>query len=138
MVPPLSPGPGPAIRETTRAEALVESLAGAPFVILSQETDLRLAKCGLMLERFRRSQGAYPERLEELSAVGFQVPLDPATEQPFVYQRLSGGYLIYGLGANQRDDHGAPPCSIKNRPRYSFLPPTDLTLTDDLVWSVGQ
>jgi hypothetical protein len=35
------------------------------------------------------------------------VPIDPLSAEPLVYRSDSGGYVIYRVDSNRRDDHGA-------------------------------
>jgi hypothetical protein len=75
----------------------------------SQELLLRLA---VALEAWRLKEPAaedrgYPERLDELVPTMLaELPQDPFTEKPFVYERRGDGYLLYGLGQNGVDDGG--------------------------------
>lgn len=72
----------------------------------------RLAECGargarlvLALQRYERTQGRMPERLDELAPAWIEaVPLDPYDGRPFRYVRERR--LAYAVGPNQRDDGG--------------------------------
>jgi hypothetical protein len=51
--------------------------------------------------------GRYPERLDDLVPTFLdRIPLDPFTDQPFHYERLGDGYLLYSEGQDGRDDRG--------------------------------
>ncbi|HUR46728.1 MAG TPA: hypothetical protein VMZ27_12695 [Candidatus Saccharimonadales bacterium] len=62
------------------------------------------------LERFRLSQGKYPEALPELAPqFASQMPMDVVGGQPYRYRRgAQGGYVLYSLGWNEKDDNGTP------------------------------
>ncbi|MEM6799455.1 MAG: hypothetical protein AAF589_08065 [Planctomycetota bacterium] len=73
-----------------------------------QKTLRQLTITAAALGVYRAEQGAYPESLAELvPGVLDEVPIDLFSEQPFVYQRKpDGGYLLYSVGPNGRDDGG--------------------------------
>jgi hypothetical protein len=59
------------------------------------------------LELYRRERGGYPEALDALAPEYLpDVPLDPFTDDPMVYRRVGGGYVLYALGPNRLDDGG--------------------------------
>ncbi len=60
--------------------------------------------CGL--DRYRMEKGAYPERLSDLA---IPLPADLIGGQPLHYRRTAeGGYMLYSVGWNARDDGGTP------------------------------
>ena len=70
---------------------------------------------GLMLscalEAYRLEHGAYPKSLTELVTGGYlrKLPTDPfTTDKPFIYNPTDGGYLLYSIGPDMKDDGGAP------------------------------
>lgn len=68
---------------------------------------LQQASLACALELHRRRHGAFPERLDELD-VDPQVRRDPVGEGDMIYRREpDGGYLLYSVGWNQKDDGGA-------------------------------
>lgn len=70
--------------------------------------------------------GAYPRSLDELrSKLRWNVREDPLSGRPFVYRREGGGFLLYSIGLNLRDDKGV------RDPRTLGLGDSAL---DDIVW----
>lgn len=70
-----------------------------------RETLLLIA---IQLRRFQQRTGKHPETLDDLAAsTGEPLPLDPWTAQPFRYRRTEKFFLLYSVGANERDDKGA-------------------------------
>jgi hypothetical protein len=69
--------------------------------------ELLLTRVALGLAAFKAERGAYPTALADLSP-GFvpDVPTDPFTGAPFVYARTEGGYRLYSVGPNMKDDGG--------------------------------
>jgi hypothetical protein len=65
-----------------------------------------IVACGL--ERFRLARGAYPQTIEELSPEFVkQLPHDVVNGEPLKYGRTAGGgYLLYSIGWNEKDDGG--------------------------------
>ncbi len=61
----------------------------------------------LALAEYQCEHGGYPESLNSLSPGYLKtLPLDRFTEKPLRYQRQEGGFLLYSLGANGKDDKG--------------------------------
>jgi hypothetical protein len=68
------------------------------------------ARVACALERFRLSRGEYPETLDAL-VPGFAelLPHDVISGQPLKYRRKpDGGFLLYSVGWNGKDDGGNP------------------------------
>jgi hypothetical protein len=68
---------------------------------------LRLALTALALERFRSAHDShYPNALSELvPACIAAVPSDPFDGQPLRYRKQDGGYLLYSVGPDLKDDN---------------------------------
>lgn len=70
-------------------------------------TKLELLRVAVALEQFRKANDHFPEDLHELKPrEGQKLPTDLYTEKPFLYKRTNEGYLLYSVGANQKDDGG--------------------------------
>ncbi len=70
-------------------------------------TKLELLRVAVALEQFRKANDRFPEGLHELKLRdGQKLPADLYTEKPFLYKRTNVGYLLYSVGANQKDDGG--------------------------------
>jgi len=69
--------------------------------------------CGL--ERFRLARGSYPQTVEELSPDFVkQLPRDVVNGEPLKYSRTAdGGYLLYSIGWNEKDDGGKSAKSLE-------------------------
>lgn len=87
-----------------------------------------LALVAVALERYRLAKGRLPENLGELRPEWLStIPDDLFTGAPFKYQRLAkGGFVLYSLGPNGRDDGGEWTPEAKGERKQSDL--------DDLVW----
>ncbi len=67
--------------------------------------NLELVRTVAAIAIHRAPNGSYPETLEELVPAAIdRLPVDPYSGQPFLYKRLEGGYLLYSVGENGRDD----------------------------------
>ena len=68
----------------------------------------RMAEIACGLERYRLLYQSYPDSMDALTPNLLKSPpLDPCTEKPFRYQHTpDGGYRLYSLGPNGRDDGG--------------------------------
>lgn len=84
----------PTIRSAWAAEQRVEAQQG-------------LLLLHLALHKFRQDHGSWPKSLHEISAAGMSsMPLDPFSNQAFIYQVTDGGYRLYSVGENKIDDGG--------------------------------
>jgi len=80
-------------------------------VVLSKEATVEAlvltARIGLACKIYKNQTGRYPESLAVLVPGIFpEEPIDPFTGKPFVYRLEGGGFIVYSLGSNERDDGG--------------------------------
>jgi type II secretory pathway pseudopilin PulG len=62
---------------------------------------------GLALADHRDQHGSFPAKLEALAPkLIAKIPLDPMSGDPFLYRPANGGYLLYSVGHNGKDDGG--------------------------------
>ncbi|QDV72832.1 Bacterial type II secretion system protein G [Botrimarina mediterranea] len=67
---------------------------------------LTLLAAALKLHQLRH--GEYPDALDALAPDPLaEIPLDPFTNEPFVYERRDEGFAIWSLGRNGVDDGGS-------------------------------
>jgi hypothetical protein len=91
-------------------EAIVPAMSKARDKEVHHLANLRATMLAVALEfRFARD-GAYPEKLSELSPDPLTaLPADPFSGQPFVYHRQGDlVYVLYSVGPNGVDDGGRP------------------------------
>lgn len=102
-------------RSVQTADMLLMLIAPACSVydasVARGEALMSLMRLALVLEEQRLADpadgGGYPQRLDELVPTFLgEIPLDPFTEKPFVYERRGDGYLLYSVGQNSVDDGG--------------------------------
>jgi len=75
---------------------------------LRRIAQLRTARAGLAIERYRLDNGKLPEKLAELVPAYLDaVPKDPFDGQELRYKRLEKGYVVYSIGRDLSDDGGA-------------------------------
>ena len=77
--------------------------------LLKTQTQIRLMRTCILLERHYLDQGAYPSDLMALMAHDLTDPmLDPMTHEPLHYQVLGegAGFELYSVGLNGKDDQG--------------------------------
>jgi len=86
-----------------------------------------MARIACALERYRRAQGSYPEKLDVLAPQFIEmIPHDIINSQPLHYHRTENGrFLLYSVGWNDKDDGGVPDGS-----KWSFPPQPQ----GDWVW----
>jgi hypothetical protein len=75
------------------------------------QTVANLAALGCALERYRRSEGQFPETLEMLQPRFIdRLPQDLINRQPLKYHRTPDGqFVLYSVGPDGKDDGGAYP-----------------------------
>jgi hypothetical protein len=90
------------------AQRVTPALGGYAAKEASNLANLRLGMTALALERFRSAHdGRYPGALGDLvPALLAAVPSDPFDGQPLRYRRQAGGYLLYSIGPDLKDDGG--------------------------------
>lgn len=67
-----------------------------------------ITKVAVALALYRAEQGEYPDKLEALAPKYLApIPTDYFVEKPLRYQALQRGYVVYSVGANQKDDNGS-------------------------------
>jgi len=67
----------------------------------------RCARLAVALEQYRRKNGGFPARLQDVVPQGGDLDvLDPFTGQPLRYMRTDAGYLLYSVGRDGQDDGG--------------------------------
>jgi hypothetical protein len=71
------------------------------------QTYLNLAHLALALAAYHHDHGSYPKNLSELAPKYIaRVPNDPFADEALRYGRRIGGYLLYSVGPNGKDDGG--------------------------------
>lgn len=72
----------------------------------------------LALAEYQRDFGTYPKELSELSPKYIEtMPLDGFVNQPLKYRLQDGGYILYSVGPNGRDDNGNHADLHKDHPK---------------------
>lgn len=62
----------------------------------------------LAAERHRRKTGSWPESIHAIDReILPDAPVDPFSDEPFHLEYRDGSLLIYSVGPNQKDEHGA-------------------------------
>jgi hypothetical protein len=81
-----------------------------PKLVNTFRRDQATLRCGILLlavERYRRAQQRWPERLDDLAPVYVaKVPIDPFARQPMRFGRFDGGLVIYSVSFDGQDNGG--------------------------------
>lgn len=84
-----------------------------PYTLIAErlmfEADTRnaLAKTGFALAAYYSDKGTFPEDLYSLIPSYLkEIPTDPFSGEPLIYKITDGGYALYSIGPNQKDDGG--------------------------------
>ncbi len=92
------------------AEILLEpNLSGSGYVWAESivAAKAQLTNFAFALAKYHNEHAAYPRSLCELSPKYIsEIPKDPCSNRDYLYRPSDGGYLLYSVGRNGRDDHG--------------------------------
>jgi hypothetical protein len=93
---------------TIFAKMLFPALANAWNRSGQTQTRVDRALLACVLERYQRAHGEYPETLQELVESKFidRIPNDVIDGLPLRYKKKPNGFLLYSIGANEKDDGG--------------------------------
>jgi len=71
----------------------------------------------LVLLRYEKDKGSYPNDLQRLITAGYlkQLPIDSFSDKPLVYRKTDDNFILYSLGPNFTDDGGEPGRDRKGR-----------------------
>ena len=64
------------------------------------------SQIALALTAYRAEKGRYPDDLQALRAAGWDLPMDPFTQQDFRHRREEEGFVVWSLGPNMADEGG--------------------------------
>lgn len=67
--------------------------------------NIRLARAGLGLLRYRQAHGTWPENLGGLRLEDLD---DPFSQGPLLYRPEGEAFILYSVGPDQKDNHGIP------------------------------
>jgi hypothetical protein len=87
------------------------------------ETSLQITRVGVLLKRYKLTNGVYPDALSYLSPLSSDaLPKDPCSGKSFYYRKEGNGFILYGVGLDLQENRGEP----YNR-KFPFMP-------YDIVW----
>lgn len=96
--------------ETTRFSPSPATGLPMTFTLLWHKMEgsarLRAAQIALAAKAYKGEHGAYPASLADLTQDGWKLPLDPFTDQPYRYQQVGGGFIVYSVGPDLTDNGG--------------------------------
>jgi hypothetical protein len=100
-------------RKTPPAYKLIGNLISSDgifsFQIKEAEMEARLlaAQLGIGCKIYKNQNGQFPDQLSQLVPdILEKEPVDPFTGRSFIYKKYGSSFIIYSLGANQKDDGG--------------------------------
>ena len=86
---------------------IIPGLARINTIELRNIAELRTARTGLAVERYRLAAGKLPETLSDLVPTYFEtVPKDPYDGNEIRYKKLKTGFVVYSIGEDLSDDGG--------------------------------
>ena len=101
---------------------ILPALARVAVREATTQAQLRLARTGLAVERFRTTKQHLPQTLSELVPEFIPaVPVDPFDGKPMRFHRLEKGYVIYSVDRDGHDDDGREkPVRVKSFDTNSY------------------
>jgi hypothetical protein len=104
--------------------AIMPAFSNCTIIDLRIAAQLRTARAGLAIERYRLAAGKLPESLAELIPTYLDaVPKDPFDGKDLRYKKLETGFVVYSIGKDGNDDGG------KERQRKRTGPPATWDVT---------
>jgi hypothetical protein len=116
------------------ADVAVGPVAAATQNFTQAQANVDMARIGCALERYRMNYSAYPGTLNELTPAFIDaLPHDVIDGAPYRYRpQARGGYLLYSVGWNQKDDGGFLVFKTISNSHHPQIDPD----RGDWVWSV--
>jgi len=103
---------------------IMPALSRVTMIDIRIIAQLRTARVGLAIQRYRLATGRLPDALSALVPAYLEaVPKDPFDDKELRYKKLETGFVVYSIGEDGNDDGG------KERPRKPLRPsgPVDVT-----------
>jgi hypothetical protein len=94
-----------ALKQHSVAGCLAPSLSRIRELHCRTAADVRVTRTGLALLRYRAAHGGFPATLDTL---GLRDVSDPFTGKPLLYRVEDGGFVLYSVGEDLKDNDGAP------------------------------
>jgi hypothetical protein len=96
----------------TKDNPLIEILGSAIANVIELESRIRADEQALIttiaILRYNANSDGYPGALSQLVSAGYikELPIDPFSNNPFVYKRTIQGFTLYSFGEDYDDDGG--------------------------------
>lgn len=91
------------------------------------QAKLYAGQVGIALKVYRGEHENYPDSLDKLTpGILEKIPDDPFTGKGLVYKKTGNGFVLYSLGPDLQDNHGAPLVFPPNYKTGEKLPPYDI------------
>jgi hypothetical protein len=104
------------------SHGIMPAFSNCTIIDLRITAQLRTARAGLAVQRYRLAVGKLPESLGDLMPTYLDaVPKDPFDGKELRYKKLETGFVVYSIGKDGNDDGG------KERPRFVSDVPVDVT-----------
>jgi hypothetical protein len=87
---------------------LMPALGRVSEISYRLSADVKSTLTVIALLRYRQDTSDYPESLDGLVAAGYlkELPIDPYTDEPLIYRKTDGNFILYSVGPNFKDDGG--------------------------------
>jgi hypothetical protein len=108
VIPARTPGLSWLVRPRFLPEVIyVDVYPNLAQSFLEALTVSRAARIAIAIEQYRRAHDRLPTSPDELRQAGVSLPLDPMNDAALQYRVEPGGFVVYGVGPNGKDDGGA-------------------------------
>jgi hypothetical protein len=99
------------LQSTSKAHILLHVMMPALSRVITIDirniAQLRTARVGLAIERYRLAAGSLPDTLADLVPAYLEsVPKDPFDGKDLRYKKMEAGFVVYSIGEDQIDDGG--------------------------------
>ncbi len=105
-----------AVGRNSQASRLVASSTVMVQLTADMLAVVRYTQMGVAIERYRLKQNKPPASLDDLVPDYIEaIPTDPYSGEALLYKQDAGSVVVYSVGLNRRDDHGAVEGSASER-----------------------
>lgn len=109
-------------------QILAPVLARAAGARYKCEAEIACGRTFLALRAYKARFGQYPRTLRDLrSGIGWKLPEDPFTGKDLVYKQVGGGFVLYSVGYDLKDNGGT---ALQSRSKTE--------LGGDIVWRIAR
>jgi len=108
-----TPAPASGTPFTALTPDLIRALPGLFYEEAGADARVRITRAAVALYLYRMDTGTFPATLDALIPKYLkESQTDPYSGKPLIYRQTKGGYLLYSIGEDRKDDGGNPTVDV--------------------------